>query len=510
MDINVIDDELQLYLHVSRIEVENVSELQMIRLLSEETEWKSSCLYLWDGNSNIDKIRGVEQLNLVVTKKIDNLAERYPHWNIIFLDNQISLRNLYFEVQNIFQKYLQWEKEVLYSIARKEHLKVIFEKAAMVLKNPVAVFDRSLILIMKAGTVPENRDGTIWNEVLEFGYTRVENLNYGEQKEMNRRLSERKKPFLFRNKKNYINETHALSGLKSRGEVIGMLSSADIESPFTPGQLSLMGRVTELIELAIANDTSVFSADSNTEYYIARMLHGMDVNKNTVQYYLTQKGWDMHDHYLICYLNTSNGKINEKEIFHKYIYRIKSLFSQSNVSEYEDGILVIMHNRERMDIERIMTTMTSVINKLELICGISMEFMDFMNIKYAYIQAKAALEIACEENSIQKFSENYISYVVDSLEASTSLKSLCHPKVWELYNSEKDCNYVKTLKEYMLCGGNISLTAKNLSVHRNTLLYRLEKIKDVVGEELFSTEENIKVFLLLSCYIVERNLMVGQ
>jgi DNA-binding PucR family transcriptional regulator len=52
------------------------------------------------------------------------------------------------------------------------------------------------------------------------------------------------------------------------------------------------------------------------------------------------------------------------------------------------------------------------------------------------------------------------------------------------YDAAHGAQLVMTLSEYLDCGGNYDATAKALSVHRNTLKYRLRRIHDVTGHDL--------------------------
>jgi DNA-binding PucR family transcriptional regulator len=52
------------------------------------------------------------------------------------------------------------------------------------------------------------------------------------------------------------------------------------------------------------------------------------------------------------------------------------------------------------------------------------------------------------------------------------------------YDAAKDAHLVDTLSCYMEYGGNYDLTAKMLSLHRSTLRYRLQRIRDISGRDL--------------------------
>ena len=52
------------------------------------------------------------------------------------------------------------------------------------------------------------------------------------------------------------------------------------------------------------------------------------------------------------------------------------------------------------------------------------------------------------------------------------------------YDSAHGTQLVLTLSEYLECGGNYDASAKALSVHRSTLKYRLNRIRQVSGYDL--------------------------
>ncbi|GHE81992.1 hypothetical protein GCM10014715_42070 [Streptomyces spiralis] len=47
---------------------------------------------------------------------------------------------------------------------------------------------------------------------------------------------------------------------------------------------------------------------------------------------------------------------------------------------------------------------------------------------------------------------------------------------------------VETLSRYFDCGGNYDETADSLAVHRSTLRYRLQRIRDISGHDLAAAD----------------------
>jgi DNA-binding PucR family transcriptional regulator len=52
------------------------------------------------------------------------------------------------------------------------------------------------------------------------------------------------------------------------------------------------------------------------------------------------------------------------------------------------------------------------------------------------------------------------------------------------YDRERSTELVTTLSRYYCCGGNYDATAAALHVHRSTLRYRLQRIRDLTGHDL--------------------------
>jgi DNA-binding PucR family transcriptional regulator len=56
------------------------------------------------------------------------------------------------------------------------------------------------------------------------------------------------------------------------------------------------------------------------------------------------------------------------------------------------------------------------------------------------------------------------------------------------YDERKHTELVKTLTQYLQHGGGYEATSRALSVHRSTLKYRLQRIRELTGFELGDPE----------------------
>ncbi|NJO85200.1 MAG: PucR family transcriptional regulator, partial [Blastochloris sp.] len=69
---------------------------------------------------------------------------------------------------------------------------------------------------------------------------------------------------------------------------------------------------------------------------------------------------------------------------------------------------------------------------------------------------------------------------------------------------------LKTLDAFFAGLGNLARTAEILHVHRNTLLYRLERIKKISGLDLDNAEDRLALWIALKAHRVLQNLDEGE
>ncbi len=66
------------------------------------------------------------------------------------------------------------------------------------------------------------------------------------------------------------------------------------------------------------------------------------------------------------------------------------------------------------------------------------------------------------------------------------------------YDLRQNADLIRTLEAFFNCHGNLSQTAESLIVHRNTLLYRMNRINDIAGIDLNRPETRLALHLALT------------
>ena len=87
-----------------------------------------------------------------------------------------------------------------------------------------------------------------------------------------------------------------------------------------------------------------------------------------------------------------------------------------------------------------------------------------------------------------------------SLSDRKRLSEFCEQTLGALteYDMRLNADLIKTLEAYFTCHGNLSQTAESLIVHRNTLLYRMNRINEIAGIDLSRPETRLALHLALT------------
>jgi len=119
---------------------------------------------------------------------------------------------------------------------------------------------------------------------------------------------------------------------------------------------------------------------------------------------------------------------------------------------------------------------------------------------HSYREAQLALKIqkaAGGGDRLTRFDDLGVYQVLATAQNSAAMESFVQDWLGQLidHDASHGVQLVLTLSEYLECGGNYDATAKLLSVHRNTLKYRLRRIREVTGYDLGRPDTQFNLML---------------
>ncbi|ETA81887.1 PucR family transcriptional regulator [Youngiibacter fragilis] len=138
-----------------------------------------------------------------------------------------------------------------------------------------------------------------------------------------------------------------------------------------------------------------------------------------------------------------------------------------------------------------------------------------------YFQSLHTLKLAWRlntdpESRSELFSRYCVYHVIDvcsqyisEVDKSSDIIYLCHPGIVEIsrYDRAYNSNLRQVLFTYLLNDRNIAKTSKELFMHRNTTIYKINKIEELIGEDL--SDGYLRFQLIFSCLLI-RFFELGQ
>jgi len=196
------------------------------------------------------------------------------------------------------------------------------------------------------------------------------------------------------------------------------------------------------------------------------------------------------------------------------IHLLERIFPFSNITTYQGEILMIFRKTNRGT--RPAYDQEQLANILERYDGHAAfgNYSEYLtSLPPVYYQTKTALRLGLTMDPERRiyYYEDYSVYQIVEMANRSALQDLssrnivhlCHPALISLvmYDKKTGGNLTKALYTYLSHERNAAQTAKALYVHRNTMLYKIRKIEEIIGQDL--NDPKLRERLLFSYRVLE-------
>lgn len=177
---------------------------------------------------------------------------------------------------------------------------------------------------------------------------------------------------------------------------------------------------------------------------------------------------------------------------HTFVYmskgRMHVLFSDVHSAELE----ATLHNK-----------VSELCEAYNMYCAVSSLFYELELLENKMFMLTETLNVAEKEKRITREYDLYMDVVCSCAVNKIGPSRYMEKKLQKMYEDDKlkGTEFYRSLKEYLLLRNNVSMTAKKLFIHRNTMIYRLAKVAEILGVDI--NEPFIANNLLVSMILQE-------
>ena len=313
-----------------------------------------------------------------------------------------------------------------------------------------------------------------------------------------------------------------------RHEVVGHLSLIGDNGDFDYLERIILGQVVPILALEFAREKERSEVESR--YQIEAFMDVLQGNYQQPEEMLARArllGYDLTTPQVIAIFemltteagNTSDGfqaqwsKRVRDELLRDWsdswilteTNRVTAILPLSSVEiESPDAETLLLARLERVH-ARLQPSQSHNGNKFAYSIGLGRAVHTLTAIPQSLREAQQALEIGRRlfgENKLHSFAHLGIYRLLFHLNGQSELNEFYTETLGPILQADTrgDSTLIDTLEGFFRCNGNLSETARSMHLHRNSLLYRLGRIEEILGHSLEDAELRLSLQIALKIH----------
>jgi DNA-binding PucR family transcriptional regulator len=182
---------------------------------------------------------------------------------------------------------------------------------------------------------------------------------------------------------------------------------------------------------------------------------------------------------------------------------LSRMIPDSTALVYKDHIVIIIsHDNDKPFPNKIEENLAEFLKENHMMAGLSNAFSCLTETAKFYNQSLKAIELGRHlnrENNLHHY-ENYLfEHMLSTCSGQQELYQFCHPAIFVLreYDRKNNTDYLTFLCQYLENINNPRGVISALNIHRNTLKYRIDKIKGIMNIDLRDSKQLLLLYLSL-------------
>lgn len=208
---------------------------------------------------------------------------------------------------------------------------------------------------------------------------------------------------------------------------------------------------------------------------------------------ITQGGYDKNGNYCVVTITSKNSAEMTKK-------HISNLFPKCNIISHSNYTILVLYNEQITQFNNLIDNNKRELTDYVEYIGVGSTINDLIDLHKSYRESVFAHKVATSSNAkIQYFSALGLFRIFYETQDKSIFESIAKTTLSSIiaYDSIHNSEYFETLKVYLNHGSSILETALIMNTHRNTINYRMRKIREILGKDL---DDPQYVFNLMLAY----------
>ena len=408
-------------------------------------------------------------------------------------------------VQNIFDMHDAWCDSVREALLRQEAFADVVPLLSHVTVNPFYYADASFRTLAIKDDDTLYASSSSWRMQSEIGRHPVEILSRfiasGELAAINGRHD----AWLFDS--STFHTPFVSRTIFCQGDVFGHLFIVEAYPDQEVFDVEVLEELGSLLEKHLnLSSMPYFSTGRPFEPMLKNQLAGTAQSDSETNYLLKLLSWRRDDRFrVVVFSSFEAAELSSQSdtVASAEVQAVEDNLSSGKAFLFEDRLVCVI-NESRPEAVSNEDLVLHLCERFNWKAAVSNLGFSFDAVRALYKRAMATMEAGVQDNPdgmMFRFEDYRLAIVFAGLERSADEDFLMHDDLRALidYDARNDSELVDTLKTYLDNERNVSRTAEAMFLHRNSIAYRLDKIRSLVASDLDDPEN--RLFLALSIYL---------
>ena len=268
--------------------------------------------------------------------------------------------------------------------------------------------------------------------------------------------------------------------------------------PFRPHDMELLAFIADFVRQICAQSANSLSflPKNRLPDLLRALARGEAADPHLLADELSRRGWSRQNVYICLYMQSEPikapvGICNE----------LNRSWTESCAFEHEGSVVCLVglsgcSGRP----ETFFVRKKEELRKMGLHVGVSEVFTDLSDLAPCCRQSEIALCIGIRRapsKGLYRFTDYSLDYLFDRMTSELDARHVASGQLRLLIDHDRENNtdYCRTLYSYINCGMNAMKCARELYIHRTTMVYRLNRIREMTGLDLEDAREMLYIHL---------------
>lgn len=431
-----------------------------------------------------------------------------PSANIVLLRLEFNPFSCYNDLQGFFLEDIQVTdivRRMLTAHFSNNGLQYLIKEASRALGNPIVVVDSAYHYVarhMEGKLDPTNSIDKVLEQEFRYESILEDGVAFIEHARITERCAQSARPIVVYNE--VLGANTMVTPSVVHGVTIAHTMMVERDHPFGEVDMECMARLGRFVAQEMQKtNLYVASRGQMDSYFLVSLLNDEQPSHAVTTRRLSVLDFRPLPEFYVAVFDPNHADVSPHDL-DSIAMQLTGCLQNSIYATYEKT-LVVLFSREK---EAGLGTYTEellrkVADVNDLSIGVSNGFEDLTHIQSHYEQARAAIRAGrmvsdfLVDGQVYHYCDYAYVQMLDLTNTQYNLLNFVHPSLMRLarYDREHGTELMDTLFIYLQNACNTQRSAKMLNLHKNTLLYRMGRIRDILGCNLSSGEDQFMIQL---------------